>query len=136
LHDSILATGALVPGVYATILFVDGEESLGLVAAEFLLELGYQVLLAGEGAQALKVLEKYSDSIDLIVLDLMMPKMSGEEVLEAVKRDYPSIPVVVASGYAKVSLEKNLVNQGYDGFLEKPYNFDHFSRIIDGLLKS
>jgi len=120
----------------ATILFVDDEEILRLVAFEFLQEMGYHVLIAEDGKQALALLASKADMIDLVVLDLMMPVMGGEEVLKVIKRDYPGIPVIIASGYSANSLQKNLVAQNYDGYLEKPYDLGHFGRVVEGLLSS
>jgi len=119
-----------------TILFVDDEEILRLVAFEFLQEMGYHVLIAENGKQALELIAGQIGMIDLVVVDLMMPVMGGEEVLKVVKRDHPGIPVIIASGYSANSLQKNLATQNYDGFLEKPYDLSHFGRVIEGLLSS
>jgi len=99
-------------------------------------EMGYHVLIAENGKQALELIAGQIGMIDLVVVDLMMPVMGGEEVLKVVKRDHPGIPVIIASGYSANSLQKNLATQNYDGFLEKPYDLSHFGRVIEGLLSS
>ncbi|NWF35675.1 response regulator [Mariprofundus sp. KV] len=118
------------------VLFVDDEEVLRFIVSEFLKARGYNVLLAEDGKQALEIMAKYSDAIDLIVLDLIMPEMGGEEVLKVVKRDYPEIPVIIASGYSAQSLDRKMAYQNYDGYLEKPYDLGHFSTVIEGVISS
>ncbi|OIO73567.1 MAG: hypothetical protein AUJ57_04150 [Zetaproteobacteria bacterium CG1_02_53_45] len=124
------------PAGNATILVVDDEEMLRLVAEEFLTDCGYQVLLAENGKNALEQLSKNHTHIDLVILDLMMPGISGDEVLKIIKRDYPDLPVIVASGYSEQSLHKMLPDQEYDGFVEKPYNLEQFDHLIHSVLKN
>lgn len=120
----------------ATILFVDDEEILRFIADEYLTEKGYQVLLAEDGVKALEMIEQYHSNIDLVVLDLVMPQMGGEEVLKVIKQDYPNLPVVVASGYSKKSLHKKMVFQNYDGYVEKPYDLERFVHVVERILMS
>ncbi len=117
-----------------TILFVDDEEVLRLVAAEFLEVLGYHVLLAEDGKQALTAVAERGHEIDLVLLDLMMPEMGGDEVLRILKEDYPAISVIVASGYSRQALQKNMSKRDYDGFLEKPYVLSHLGEEIERVL--
>ncbi|NWF39829.1 response regulator [Mariprofundus sp. NF] len=137
LHTEIGELSPLPEGeMNGAILFVDDEEVLRFIVSEFLKERGYHVLLAENGKQALEMMAKYSDLIDLMVLDLIMPEMGGEEVLKVVKRDYPEIPVIVASGYSAQSLDRKMVYQNYDGYLEKPYDLAHFSTVIEEVISS
>lgn len=121
---------ASAPAENCTVLFVDDEEVLQKIAYEFLDSCGYKVLLASNGQEALELLVNDFQSIDLVILDLMMPKMGGEETLEHMKRDYPDIPVVIASGYSAESLNQQMKFQQYDGFIEKPYNLQHLEEVI------
>ena len=118
------------------VLFVDDEKVLRFIVSEFLKTRGYHVLLAEDGKQALEMMANYGDAIDLMVLDLIMPEMSGEEVLKVVKRDYPEVPVIIASGYSAHSLDRKMAFQNYDGYLEKPYDLSHFKTVIEGVLSS
>ena len=140
--ESVLhtTTAELLPftgqGANRAILFVDDEEVLRFIASEFLKERGYHVLLAEDGKQALEMMAKYSDVIDLMVLDLVMPEMGGEEVLEVMKRDYSEIPVIIASGYSSKTLHRKMDFQNYDGYVEKPYDLSHFNDVIEEVLSS
>ncbi len=125
-----------VEGERQTILFVDDEETLREVAYEFLGSCGYRVLLATNGREALEVLAGEHQHISLAILDLMMPEMGGEETLENMKRKYPHIPVVIASGYAAETLNQQMEFQQYDGFIEKPYALAHLEHTIVALFKS
>lgn len=118
------------------VLFVDDEEVLRFIVSEFLKERGFHVLLAEDGKQALEMMAQYNDVIDLIVLDLIMPEMGGEEVLKVVKRDYPDIPVIIASGYSAQSLDRRMAYQNYDDYLEKPYDLGHFNTVIEGVISN
>jgi len=125
-----------VPAASCTVLYVDDEVVLREIAYEFLDSCGYKVLLASNGQEALDLLADKFQNIDLAILDLMMPKMGGEETLEHMKRQYPDIPVVIASGYSSESLNQQMKFQQYDGFIEKPYTLLHLEEVIIGTLKS
>ena len=118
----------------ATILFVDDEESLRFIASEFLEDNGYQVLLAEDGKQALEMFAEYGNQINLVIVDLMMPEIGGEEVLKAVKQERPDIPVIIVSGYSKMSLNKTMHYQNYDGYIEKPYDMEQFIQLVESSL--
>jgi len=115
----------------ATILFVDDEEILRFIASEFLEENGYQVLLAEDGKQALEMLAEYGNQIHLVMVDLMMPEIGGEEVLKVVKHEYPDIPVIIVSGYSKKRLDQKMHDQNYDGYMEKPYDLKQFIQLVE-----
>ena len=117
-----------------TILFVDDEEILRLIAKEYLADCGYQVLLAENGVEAVKHMQHHHMQIDLVVADLIMPEMGGEEVLEFTKKNYPDIPVIIASGYSELVLQKKISAQNYDGYLEKPYELEHFGSLVKSML--
>lgn len=118
----------------STILFVDDEEVLRMIGSEFLESCGYKVLLASNGKEALDMFASNDQHIDLAILDLMMPKMGGEETLENIKRLYPHVPAVIASGYSKESLNQKMKFQQYDGFIEKPYSLEKLAQLVSDLL--
>jgi two-component system response regulator (stage 0 sporulation protein F) len=81
------------------ILVADDEMSIRLLYSEELREEGYEVFIASNGKEALEVVEK--EPLDLIILDIKMPEMSGIEVLRQIKEKYPNLPVLLSSAYSE-----------------------------------
>jgi PAS domain S-box-containing protein len=103
------------------ILVVDDEEIVRTTARAMLLSRGYQVLLAEDGQQALESFGERKGEIALVLLDMAMPLMSGEETLRALKSLRPDLPVVVSSGYSEREAIRRFGGLGVAGFLQKPY---------------
>jgi PAS domain S-box-containing protein len=118
-------TTDLASGV-ETILLVDDEDAVRELAKELLELFGYTVLTAYDGKNALDVYKKNRKNISLVILDLMMPKMSGSECLEELLKIDPDIKVIIASGYCADPDNKN--NVGAKGFIDKPY---HVKGLLD-----
>ena len=81
------------------ILVVDDEATVLVVAQRSLEHLGFEVLLAENGKQAIQVFKENADEIQVVLLDLTMPHMGGEETFDALRRIRPDVPVVLSSGY-------------------------------------
>ncbi len=118
-----------------TVLFVDDEEVLREIAFEFLTSCGYNILIASNGEEALEILVDEHQNISLAILDLMMPKMGGEETLKNMKHKYPDIPVIIASGYSSESLNQKMSFQQYDGYIEKPYLLADLELTVEKALR-
>ena len=84
-----------------TILFVDDEETLRFTGAQMLHQLGYRVVLAANAAEALEIFLDKRDSLDLVITDKTMPKMTGFELARAIKNLRPDIPIVLCTGYSE-----------------------------------
>lgn len=82
-----------------TVLVVDDEELLLTMSETILSEFGYKVITANNGIKALQVLEKSGDSIDLVITDMVMPEMSGRELIDAIRKQDPTLPIICTSGY-------------------------------------
>jgi CheY-like chemotaxis protein len=85
------------------ILIVDDEEHIRMLYKEELLEEGYDVLTAGDGEEALKIVEK--EVLDLVIMDVRMPKMGGIEALRKVKEIKPDLPVLLNTAYSEFKLD-------------------------------
>ena len=118
---------ALTLGEGACVLVVEDNAEVGIFATEALAELGYNTVLAMDGARALAELATRSDDIDVVFSDVMMPGMSGIELGQEISRLYPGLPVILTSGYSEV-----LAQNGTHGFelLHKPYSIDALSRAL------
>ncbi|MBN2326245.1 MAG: PAS domain-containing protein [Candidatus Omnitrophica bacterium] len=119
------------------ILIVDDEETILHLAKEVLEENGYGVLLAKDGQQGLDLYFQERDRIDLILLDLSMPKVSGREFLKKTQNTDSSIKIIVSSGYSSSVDVSSLKNLGVCGMLSKPYYprdlLDMIRRSLDGV---
>jgi PAS domain S-box-containing protein len=116
-----------------TILFVDDEEGIRTVAAAILAERGYQVLLAEDGVAALALFEQKWRSIDLVVLDLRMPRLSGRDTLHAIWRIDPNARVVITSGHSD-DYQRVAEAEPVAGCLRKPWRLDELARAIQTAL--
>jgi PAS domain S-box-containing protein len=117
-----------------TVLFVDDESLLRKVARRHLHGLGYSVHTAGDGGAGLETFRRESASIDVVILDLTMPVLSGLEVLARIRDLSPDMPVIVASGYSSQVDAKEVLRAGADLFLPKPYAPEDLSRSIRKVL--
>ena len=114
---------------HETILVVDDDPGLRLLARSGLQQRGYDVVVAEDGDSALAMLRDDTRTVDLVLLDLAMPGLPGEKVLETVRRMRPDLPVIISSGYSSVESQSSWVAAGASAFVGKPY------RIQDLALK-
>ncbi|MHC4952965.1 MAG: response regulator [Planctomycetota bacterium] len=112
------------------ILIVDDEPVIRNLARDMLRGLGYEVALANGGPEALDFYCAEGDSIDLVILDLVMPEMNGAEVLRALKRIDPKVRVLIASGFHLDMDAPDLKRDGANGFLSKPFIVADLSQAV------
>jgi PAS domain S-box-containing protein len=118
-----------------TILFVDDETAVLTVIGEVLESLGYRVLTAENGVQALEIFNSNSNVIDLILTDVVMPKMDGLELAKAIRKLNSKIPIVFATGYdKKQEIERNSGLQGF-AVLNKPYSVELLEQTLGNMLE-
>lgn len=113
-----------------TILVVDDEETILEVGREMLESLGYKVLLAISGREALEIYKYKGDEIGLVVLDMIMPKMNGGVVFNALKSMNPGIKVVLASGYSMNGQASLIMERGCRAFIQKPFSLRELAQKI------
>lgn len=119
---------------HETILIVDDEEMLREILLESLKDEGYNVLSAVDGTDALRMYNEHKDSIVLVITDLGMPNMGGEELYERLKKINPEIKVIVSSGFLDTSTKSDLFRRGIKNVLTKPYKFDTIFGTIRGVI--
>jgi PAS domain S-box-containing protein len=115
-----VATG-VAEGSGELILVVDDEEPLCNLLREVLTRRGYRVLVARSGEEAIDLYQQWREEVDLVILDIVMPGMSGSEVFEALLRLNPRTRVLLSSGYTQEGAAGELLRKGARGFLQKPY---------------
>jgi two-component system cell cycle sensor histidine kinase/response regulator CckA len=106
---------------HGTILLVEDEEGLRALNARGLTSRGYSVLQAGNGVEAIEVLEKNGGKVDLVVSDVVMPEMDGPTLLKELRQRNPGLKIIFVSGYAEDAFEKSLPKGEQFSFLPKPF---------------
>jgi two-component system cell cycle sensor histidine kinase/response regulator CckA len=119
---------------HETILLVDDEEMILYVGVEMLKRLGYKILTAQSGQEALKIFKRHKEPIDLIILDMIMPGMSGSETYDRLKNILPTIKVLLSSGYSISGEATEILNRGCQGFIQKPFDIRQLSCKIRDIL--
>ena len=117
-----------------TILVVDDENSVASVTKAILENLGYRVFTVGSGQEAVSIYMEKRQEIDLIVLDMIMPGMSGEKTYEVLSEMNHEVKVVLASGYTLDDQTRCLLERGCKGFIQKPFRIHEISRKIREVL--
>jgi signal transduction histidine kinase/CheY-like chemotaxis protein len=105
----------------ATILIIDDEETVRRAAKATLDHYGYETILANDGKQGVEIFTAMPDRISLVLLDLTMPGIGGEEVLRRLKAIRPHVRVILSSGFNEMEVIERFNGAGLAGFLQKPY---------------
>ena len=119
-----------------TVLFVDDEEEILKVSKALLEVMGYRVFTAGSGQEALEIYRQRKDEIDIVLLDMIMPGMSGEQVYQLLKTVNPDVRVLLLSGYSRDREATALLASRCNGFIQKPFKIQDLSRSIRQALES
>jgi len=119
-----------------TILLIDDEDIIIRVDRKLLKKLGYSVLIAKSGRSALKIFNACHQNIDLVLLDIIMPDMNGEEVYLKLKEIQPDVKVLVSSGYSIDWQARQMIEKGCIGFIQKPFKIEALSSQIREVLSS
>ena len=124
---------ALIKGT-ETILLIDDEKMILDVGLELLEELGYTVLSAMSGQEAIDVFQKDQDNIDLVIMDMIMPGMGGGETFDRLKEINPAVKVLLSSGYSIDGQATKILRRGCDGFIQKPFNMNQLAEKVQKIL--
>jgi CheY-like chemotaxis protein len=117
-----------------TVLLVDDEEMIIDVGRGLLDELGYTVMAAGSGPEALEVYRQNSGRIDIVIMDMIMPGLGGGETFDRLKRINPNVKVLLSSGYSINGQASKIMERGCDGFIQKPFTLMQLSVKIREIL--
>jgi PAS domain S-box-containing protein len=121
--------GAVITGT-GGVLLVDDEELLRDVGRDLLEDLGYSVYLAENGVQALQVFAAERSNISLVILDMIMPKMGGKETYLRLREQDPTVKALFCSGFHEEGTEKELMELGACGFIQKPFGRNELSVAV------
>jgi PAS domain S-box-containing protein len=133
--EDAAAQGEILKGP-ETVLFVDDEDMIVEVGAEILKALGYRVLTAKGGREAVELYRVKSGEIGIVILDMIMPGMGGGETYDALRKINPHVKVLLSSGYSIKGEASDILSRGCNGFIQKPFNIKALSmkirEILDG----
>ncbi|MBW1861359.1 MAG: PAS domain S-box protein [Deltaproteobacteria bacterium] len=116
--------------VTGTVLLVDDEEMIIDVCKQLLENVGYRVLIARSGKEAIERYKGNRDKINMVILDMIMPDMGGGEAYDRLKKINPDIKVLLSSGYSIDGQATEILKRGCDGFIQKPFNMRQLSQKI------
>lgn len=110
-----------------TVLLVDDESVVIDVSVQMLKKMGYKVLPAHNGREAIEIFQQNNDKVAIVILDLIMPGMGGGEVYERLKEIDSNVKVLLSSGYSIDGQAAEILNRGCDGFIQKPFKLNELS---------
>ena len=116
------------------ILLADDEEVVRIVGAEVLTSAGYDVVLAEDGQAAVEIFDRHLREWAMVVLDVAMPRLTGEQVFEHIHSRRPELPVALASGYSSEEIDQRFAGKAIAGFLHKPFPCDDLVDLVEEIL--
>jgi PAS domain S-box-containing protein len=117
-----------------TVLLVEDEEMVADIGGQMLKRLGFAVMTARSGAEAIAMYETHGENIDLVILDMIMPGMDGGQVFDRLRSLNPAVAVLLSSGYSLNGKALEILKRGCRGFIHKPFNLDQLKQKISEVL--
>jgi len=109
---------------------VDDEEMIIDIGEQLLKKMGYAVLIAKGGKEAIKIYKKKKDKIDIVILDMIMPEVSGGDTFDRIKEIKPTVKVLLSTGYSINGKAAEILKRGCDGFIQKPFDLKQLSKKL------
>ncbi len=116
---------------HATILVVDDEPPVAELTRDILLRFGYKVLISTSGEEALAMFKERSADVGMVLLDMVMPGMSGIETFHGLRAINQAVKVLLASGYSQDQDAEKLLAEGAAGFIQKPYRINDLIKAVN-----
>jgi two-component system cell cycle sensor histidine kinase/response regulator CckA len=109
------------------VLFVDDEEMICDIGEQILKAMGYRTMIARNGREAVEIYKENQEKIDMVILDIFMPKMGGGEAFDRMKEVNPNVKVLISSGCSVNDQVMDIIGRGCTGFIQKPFRFKDLS---------
>jgi CheY-like chemotaxis protein len=116
------------------VLVADDESDVRSVVRAMLETLGYEVIESRDGLEAVEIFRQRAAEIDLVILDLVMPRLTGEAALAQMLQIAPGLPAILVSGYDESGRIREIVAAGFGGFLQKPFRRQDLGKKVRELL--
>lgn len=123
-------TQSTLPEGHERILVVDDEEAVRTIVQRSLEHLGYEVVVARNGIEALESFAVDPGSFKLVIIDMIMPNMAGDELFEQLRTIHEEVPVLIASGYSSDKRTRSILERGGLGFIQKPFAVEELAREV------
>lgn len=123
-----------LPGGNETIMLVDDQDSIWDFLIEALQNLGYSVILAENGQDAVEIYKNNPKQIDLVILDMIMPKLGGHSTFFQLKAIDPDVKILLSSGYVSEKEVDDILKKGAKAFLPKPHRINTMAQEIRRIL--
>jgi PAS domain S-box-containing protein len=120
----------------STVLVVEDEQAMVRLLNDVLHQSGYEVMVAMNGEEAIELFHHHKENIDVVLLDLNLPKTKGADVIHALKEQSPRIHIIVASGYLEPEMKEQLLQTGVKNYIHKPYLIDEVLEKLHSVLQS
>jgi two-component system cell cycle sensor histidine kinase/response regulator CckA len=133
-YEAVKSAEQFIKGT-GTVLLVDDEDVILEVGQELLETMGYRVLIARNGKEAIDIYRKNWNDIDIVLLDMVMPHMGGAKAYEWMKEINPNVKVILSSGYSMEGQATEILNRGCDSFIQKPFTMRELSKRIKEVLE-
>jgi two-component system, cell cycle sensor histidine kinase and response regulator CckA len=117
-----------------TVLLVDDEDMIIEVGQALLKRMGYHIITAKSGEEAVEVVDRLDCGVELVILDMIMPGMDGGRTFDRIREICPNMPIMLASGYAINAKAERIMQRGCDGFIQKPFSVSELSQKIRQIL--
>jgi CheY-like chemotaxis protein len=132
--ETLPAANGRIPGGVETVLLVEDEGVVRCLARDILLQAGYTVLEAAGGHEALRLIQENPGPVDLVVTDVVMPHMSGRELVQQLIQARPGIRVLLMSGYTDDAVVRHGILSAETEFLQKPFTASGFAQKVRDVL--
>ena len=120
--------------IKGTILLADDEKMVLDIGVQMLKRLGFNVIAVESGKKAIETFQEKNESIDLVILDLVMPDLGGAEVVDAIKGINPDTKIMLSSGYGRDANTVDLM-QSCNAFIQKPFSMKELTAMLEDILQ-
>jgi diguanylate cyclase (GGDEF)-like protein len=120
----------------ATVMVIDDEDVVLVTVTKMLERLGYAVVMARSGLEAVERLKKPTNKIDMVIMDMVMPDIGADQLLGMIRKNHSGAKVILSSGYSLAHVESGNLLKHTDGFLQKPYQLAELSKIVRATIEN
>jgi two-component system cell cycle sensor histidine kinase/response regulator CckA len=122
-------------GEQMAVLLADDDRTVRRVGERMLQKMGYEVVVAADGVEAVALFAQRRGRFGCVLLDLTMPRMDGVEALRELRRICPDVCVLLSSGYGEIDVKERFGDYGFAGFIQKPYRYAELQQVLARALK-
>jgi CheY-like chemotaxis protein len=119
---------------FGHLLIIDDEEALREIISGMLTDYGYKVSSASDGLEALEFYKKHGDTVDLVIIDMNLPRCTGDECFKELRKINPDVKAIISTGFSLTEETEKILEEGVHGFLQKPFEMKQLLKLITEVL--